>query len=171
MPKLSHLQKREKVLVYVLLPVMFLLVFNYVASEPLRKYNQARAAVKTARGNLQRAKEMHDEVVGSRRSAEALGKAIGANSVPLLPLIERQLGETGLRARANYASDVRFADADLFDQVRVTLTGVSMEELVTFLHRVHAAGSLVISHSVTIEPNQQGGGLKATLVLLSPKPK
>lgn len=171
MPKLSSLQKREKVLIFVLVPVVLLLIANFAASEPLRKYRMANAAVKSARGNLQRAKDMHDEVLASRRNAEALGKAIGANSTPLLPLIERQLGESNLRARANYASDVRFADADLFDQVRVTLSGVSMEELVNFLHRVHASGSLVISHSMTIEPNPQGNGLKATLVLLSPKPK
>ena len=167
-----NLQRRERIVLYVGGAAIVLVLLQYFAQAPLAAYGSAARAAEIARSNYEAARFHRDDVVAHRNATEALQTFVRQNkSSGLITALDQVVRQTGLSGsqRANIQSASSFADTAAFEQVRVTLTGVSTDELVEFLHRLYSSGTLVAAQSGTIEPDANGQGLKCTLVLLSPR--
>jgi hypothetical protein len=169
-PRLN-LQKRERYIVAVGVALALVLVFRFVAEKPLRSYRNSRVAAAAATTRLEQARSIRDQIVADRSAGDAMKKLLASRGQgDLAAFINRQLAQAGLlEDRASWRNSQRFADTANFDQVDVTLTGVTLDEIVNFLHGIYNGQNVVVAHTMHIEPVVGGTGLTCRIILLSPK--
>jgi hypothetical protein len=172
MPKLN-LQKREKLILAAGVGLALVILVQFAARGPLDEYRSTKRAVAAARTRVNTAIAQRDQVLAERSSGEALRKALGGRSQgDLFAFVNRQLTQAGLFEgdRAKMRNSTNFQDQSQFQQVEVQFTGVTVEEIVNFLHGLYTGGGVVVTHSMRMQPVVGGTGLQCRLVLLSPKP-
>jgi type II secretory pathway component PulM len=170
MPKLT-LQPREK-RVLIIGGIAAVLILGYsLAQGPLDKYRNAAQGVRDARLRVEEARALRDTILEERAAAEAIRRQIQQQrSQDLMVLVNGTLTDMKLLAdnRGKYQSQQVFAGEDQ-EQLKVTLTGVTLEEIVNFLHRVYSSPNIIVTHSARIHPNEAGKGLNCEVVLLAPR--
>jgi len=165
--KLPQLEKRERIVVAGGAAAAVLIVGDYLISGPLEAYQQSRTRVIAAQQALTQAQTMHRQVVESRSDREAVEQLLavreGSN---LFSTVTRAIQTVNLTDRAEMQSQPRLmANAQA---VQISLTGVSMTELVDLLHELFS-DNLVVLHQLThLRPAQSGQGLDCAFVLIQP---
>jgi hypothetical protein len=165
-----NLQKREKVVVGGGLALAVVILVWFGLQGPLNKYSRMETQARAATERVQTARLIRDEVLAERSGQKALQAALGGRGQgSLTSFVNSQLQQAGFKERATWKNNPRFADSATFEQLDVTLTGVTLEEVVNFLHGIYNGANVVLAHTLRIEPQNTGTGLTCKIVLLSPK--
>lgn len=135
----------------------------------MEMYKRSKAQLTLVQTNLQQAEKIAETIQAARKGREAVDKLIAVRgaSYNLYTAIYRAVQSVGMTDRAVITSipkEMTGASA-----VRLTLNGVSMEELVDLLYGIQSADKLVVLHEVThLQPSKDGKGLECNLVLVTP---
>ncbi|MBN2308461.1 MAG: hypothetical protein JXR94_05790 [Candidatus Hydrogenedentes bacterium] len=143
----------------------------YALEGPLGEYEKSKNQLRAARRNLALATMYHGDVVAARESEKELMQVLSARgNFDLWSHLSQILREMDLQNRgAEVATFPRGTRSDKLSSVRLNLKGVSAEELVDVLYRIHAGGHLVVMHSVPYIRQAPGKkGLDCSLIFLAP---
>mgnify|MGYP000948441053 CR=1 FL=1 len=167
----SSLQKRERILISVTVGLFAIVLVQFLLREPMARYRNTMKGVENARKWLEETRMHHDRIVADRSGGEWLKKNAGARKGDLFTFVGRQIAAANLGERSTYNSMNTGVNREIFEQVKVQLNGVRMEEVVDFLYKVYSEDPLAVAYDATIEPNRggEGEGLKCNLVLVSPR--
>jgi len=169
------LKKREKLLLTVACIVLVGVVGSQLLEGPLKKHEQSKTDLQNARLRLEEVRNWDLEIQAQRANEEAIrqltkGRSSNFNLVTFLNLTT---GKTGLQDRAELESRSRrnFSIPEGLDVAELTLRGVSIDELISFLHEVYAGGHLVAVYKMDqMKPmSDPAQGLECQLTFVSPK--
>lgn len=168
--QLPNLERREKIVLAVGgLAVAIALVY-WVFQGPMQSYKTTKTQLTQAKTRLAQARQMHGQIVGSREESQALTtlmKGRGA-SYDLWSSVNRAVQTAQLQDRVQTDSLPR--ELSNASAVKITLTGVSLEELVSLLYEIHSRDSLVVLHAVShLRPARNEQGLDCELILVTPR--
>lgn len=149
------------------------IVLYLLGEGPLQAYRESEQKVEQARDRLKQAQAIHDSVVRNREEQAILReKLVSKPGFDLLNFVNDVVNEGGLSARASIDNSGRAVtgSSDLAS-VRVGLKGVSLEELVDFLHRVYSSDNLIVLHNLDqLVPAGDKKGLDCEMVFVAPRP-
>ena len=173
MPKLK-LGKREKITVLVGILLVVLVVGLQLGRKPWREYKRTEAALKTARADVERAKQWLSEIEATQSERESLARFLQTRGprFDLYTFISAILAEKGLLERGAILKETKSTSNPLLNmaELQVSLKGVTLEELVNVLHAVYSANSLVLVQKVDkIAPATDLKGLDCSLVFVTPR--
>ncbi len=147
---------------------------------PLDNYSKSKTLVQEAEANLKHAQSLQATFkslkVGNQKALASLPDVSPRSLVSIINDAEKatELAGTKKVAIENASTGIRIDDpatnrarlVQNLETFRVTLRGVSVEELVTLLHMVHdEAGILLIENVNHLRPAQDEQGLDCQLVL------
>lgn len=155
--------------------VVFMCIF--IPSGPMKKYNQVRAEVIDLQSQLQMVVQAKKAEETRLRSQEDLMVRLRERKAEfdLWSFLNTVLTETALKERAileNYKprSDKKEA-LEFVTMVQMTVSAVSLEELVDALHKIYASNNLIILYRLEyLRPANDNKGLDCKIIFLSPKP-
>jgi len=155
--------------------VIGLFMIVVIGSKPIGRFmrekeNSASLVIKAQR-NLQLAQDLRLTIESDRSGQEALFSVISQRSpsFDLYNFTSKCLKDLKLYARATVKSaggpGTRGADA-----VNLTLSGVSMDELRSFLHQMYSSNNLIVLKQLrSLQPAADGKGLDVQIDFISPK--
>jgi type II secretory pathway component PulM len=166
-----QLDRRDKIAMVcaglVLLLVLFMAL--YLPSGPLRKHQEAQRALNNARQQLTMWQQQKQEQLGRLESQEEFQQRLAARprNFQLISFVDQMLIETGLKGREELSTS-RDRAAQQQPMADLKLNGVSLEELVNLLHRIHSSGNLVAVYKIDhIRPARDERGLDLSLTLVT----
>jgi len=170
------LDKREKAGLFCG-GVAFLLVLGllaYIPGGPRRQYLLSQREVGQKRHELRLTREARDDEEIRLHSQEALKQRLQGRSpsFDLYASLDRALGQTQLKDRSKLENAVRSQRRDGDENqpaVKVSLEGVSLEELVKFLHTVHDQKDLVVMREMWLRPASNDRGLMCSVTFATLK--
>ncbi len=155
--------------------VAFLLVLAllaYIPAGPRKDYERSRREVARKRHELQLTRDARDEERIRLRSQEALKQRLQGRSpsFDLYAFLDKALAESRLkdRARIDNVTSRRRGNENQ-PAVKVSLEGVSLGEVVKFLHRVHDHKDLVVMREMWIRPASGEKGLLCSVTFATLK--
>jgi len=166
------LQDREKRMLIGGAIAAVVIVVYLVGEGPLQVYGESEQKLKQARDRLKQATAIHDSVVRKRQEEAVLQASLAAKTeVDLLTFVNDIVREGGLATRANIDNNNRAVTGSSgLASVRVGLRGVSLTELVDFLHKIYASGNLVVLHNLDqLVPAADKKGLDCEMVFVAPR--
>ena len=168
------LGKREKTTVLIGLLLVVLVAGLQLGRKPWREYQRAEAALKTARAGLEKAEQWRSEIEAMRSERESVGRFLQGRGprFDLYAFISGILAQQGLLERGATLKETKSTSNPLLNmsELEVSLTGVTMEELVNVLHAVYAPNNLVLVQKVgKIAPAKDLKGLDCTLTVVTPR--
>ncbi len=175
MLKQLNLDRRELVSLacgaVALLLVLFLAV--YIPAGPKKDYEDSVAELDSLRSQLKLTKQLEREeeqrIAAQERLAEMLKERDA--SFDLFSFVEEVLRRTALREHAtldNETSSRRVSAKQ--PMVKLEFDGVSLQELVGFLHELYASENLVAVYRVDrLEPKANKRGLECRMTLVTLK--
>jgi type II secretory pathway component PulM len=149
----------------LLLAALVVMLVGFASSDD---YALAQQRLADARNRLARAEAVVRELRASQAGTAALEQMLRARGTgySLYTSIDRAVRAAGLTDRARLESQA-MGDASA---VRITLQGVSMEELVDLLYDIYAGDKLVFLHRLAyLEPADGGRGLDCQFWLKTPR--
>lgn len=167
----SKLTNREKA-VLALLPVSVAVMAGaFLLRGPLEAYRASEQQVVDAAERLKMARVIRESVLEQQRSLSAFLEDVPEiDTRPLLTIINETLNEVDLTQKekvgiVNGTTTIRDAAASL-DTVRLSLKGVSLEELINVVYLLQSRCGILIVESVpSLAPAADGQGLNAEMVL------
>ena len=170
------MNKRERIMVSLGVACVVLVVVYHISQGPLQAYRQVLADYDDAQYALAQARVWKADIVSARGAQEALDRHLAARGrqFDLFTFFNATLAESGLLERANI-SNVRAAGvggvpAGDFVGVQLRLDGVSMEELIDFLHRVYASDNVILLSELShLRPASDARGLDSQMTFFSPQ--
>jgi len=170
MPKL---QDRERRVLLVGGIASAAIIIFLIAEGPYTAYVESEAKLDQARERLRQAQTIHRTVLRKRDEQQQINQRLRATGggFDLLTFINSAVQSGGLATRATIDNATRgAADADKFASVKVSMRGISLAELVDFLHTVYGSGNLIVLNNVdTLEPAPDQTGLNCEMVFLAPR--
>lgn len=172
------MQKREKIVVAVGAAVVAIIVFQWLFSDrgPLSAYHQSVRQVEAARRRLLDAQLMRDEALARRQSSQALEAVLKhRGNFRLYSHVDQALQAQKLKggaggARATLETQNTAVRSGAFEAVKLTLEGVSMDELLELLVRIYSGNNLVVLDRLDeLRPADNGRGLTCSMVLMAPR--
>ncbi len=167
---MAKLEKRERVALMVGAVGVVCIVGYVVARGPFQEYQNSKVLVAQARQRLVQAQTMAKELQAVQQHKDSIAKlmAVRGPSYNLFTTINRAVQIANCTDRAVTSSlpaEVTNASA-----VKLTLTGVSMEEFVNVLYEIYSKDSLVVLHRLDhLRPATDGKGLQCDLVFITPR--
>lgn len=149
------------------------LIVGYLVGEgPFRAYGESEEKLGQARDRLRQAQAIHQRVLKNREEQAILREQLrGTPGFDLLTFVNGAVREGGLAARASIDNTGRaVTGSNELTSVRVSLEGVSLSELIDFLHHIYASGNLVVLHNLDrLVPASDRKGLDCEMVLVAPR--
>lgn len=148
------------------------IVLYLVGEGPLQAYSESADKLQQARDRLVQAEKLHNSVIRKREEQEVLRQKLASKpGFDLLQFVAGKVREGGLATRANIDNSGRAVTGSAeLAAVRVGLRGVSLEELVDFLHKIYASGNLVVLHNLDqLEPAADKKGLDCEMTFVAPR--
>ncbi len=171
----SRLNKRERIMVSAGVACVIFVVFYHISQGPLQAYRDTQAEYEDAQYALAQAQMWKADILHARSTQEALERQLSARGrrFDLFTFFNSTLAEKGLLERANISNaraGVGGIPSGDFAGVQLTLNGVSMEELIDFLHRVYASDNLILlSELAHLRPARDEQGLESQMTFFSPQ--
>lgn len=162
------LSPKEKIAIGAGAVVLFAL-FAYKGSDYWDTYKNSQRRVAAARSNLERAKQWSREIQAERTTQKAIENQIDPR-FNLYTFASNNLRNRGLSTRAQIQNTRSLASAsDRLAEVKITLNGVSMEELVNFLYDLYSSENLIILKQMDyLRVSRSGKGLDCSMAFLAP---
>ncbi|GMV99085.1 MAG: hypothetical protein AMXMBFR84_02240 [Candidatus Hydrogenedentota bacterium] len=165
------MERRERILA-LLAGAIALFIAYYYLQEPWRAYARSHGQVVSARRNFELVQEMQKRVNEAQHQKDALlAQLTGAASVELWAYLTGVVREQGLGSRAEVVSKPTAVRAgDRMSAVQLSMRGISTEELVNVLHRIHSGNyPVALQQLLSLKPSADGKGLDCNMVLIAPK--
>jgi hypothetical protein len=170
-----QLEAKDRSLVSVcgLAVFIVLLAAWWVPSGPRRAYAQSMQALAAAQAELETTQLMKAEETMRIESQQSIREALRVRpaSFNFFTLVDQTLTEAQLKERAEL-NRARAGNQDTpQEMLELRLSGVSLEELVDFLHRIYEKNSLVAVYQMNfLRPARDGRGLECNITLATIKP-
>ena len=167
-----NLQPRDRRMLAIGAVAVTLWVVYLGAQGPMKKYQLAAKNVADARARLKTIRAVEASVTSERSGQEAFKKLVAARSPGFnLYVYLQELSQASLKDRVqNIKNVVTPAAGGAFYEVSLTLNGVSIGELVDFLHKVYASNNLIAVPRVDyIKLARDAKGLECRLTFVSPR--
>ena len=168
MPDLSKL-KRQKLILTVAAIAAAVVAAVYLA-DPVKEYWKNKERLVAARQSIAKVMRWHDEIVAGRQNEKALLEQARAGSAQgdLWTVVNRAMQELNLQDRSNISTTA--TSSTNMTELKLSVNGVSLEELVNLLHKISSSNAMVVVQSLTqLEADKQGKGLSCQMTLLAPK--
>ncbi|HJP36871.1 MAG TPA: type II secretion system protein GspM, partial [Gammaproteobacteria bacterium] len=139
------LRKRERGIVVAGAIVLTLLVVWKPIANRLDAYSKSKGQLAQAENRLRDARIIRAEVESDRRGEEAIKAKIGdrkRRQFNLYSFVNESLRAAKLQDRNQLKTKPN--PGSRFDRVQLALNGVSMKELVNFLHLIYASDHLIV---------------------------
>ncbi len=166
------LQDRERRMV-IMGGIAAVAIIGYLVGEgPYEAYRDSGQKLEQAQSRLKQAQRIHDRVIENRNKQALLKeKLVVKPGFDLLNFVYDAVQNGGLSARANIDNNSRATTGSTdLASVRVGLRGVSLAELVDFLHHIYDSGNLVVLHDLDqIGPSSDKKGLDCEMVFVAPR--
>lgn len=163
------LQKREWTLIIVGIVIVSLAIAIPLGRRALATYEKSEAQVEQARTRLRDAQELRLLIEAERTGQNAIRERLAERprNFSLYSFTNRTLREYGLEDRASL--ETYSTRASGMEGAKMSLRGVSMEELVNFFHKLLDNENLIIVQKLDyLKPARDGKGLDCSLVLMAP---
>jgi len=158
-----------------------LLIFamgTYIYTGPFKRSQQSRVDLQQAQEELQTFADLKAQEEMRLQNQEALMAQLQERKAnfDLFPFVNSVLTEKNLKDRAylNNAPLGRSHEREWADSVTLVdlkLNGVTLAELIDFLHAIYASNNLVVVYKLEyIRPGSNNRGLECDVTLLAPKP-
>lgn len=141
------------------------------AQGPMKKYQLSAKNVVEARNRLKTIRAVEASVVSERSGQEAFRKLVAARRRGFdLFVFLQELSKADLKGRVDLRNQSTAASGGNFSEVSLTMNGVSIDELVDFLHKVYASNNLIAIPRVEyIKLARDEKGLDCRLTFVSPR--
>jgi len=171
-----QLNSRERAVVIGGGAVILIMAILLLVQGPYEAYSRSEDQLASARERLKRAQTLRDQYLSVQAGYQELEEQLPETfNQPLLSIInqvlrEAELTEGGKAQLENFDSTI--VDArDQLDPVRLTLTGVSLEELVDVLYKIYRrSGVLLVEQVNYLRPGSNDQGLNIQLLLSKVRP-
>lgn len=166
----SKLGKRERLVVTVGVACLVLMASSFFVNKARGAYKQTQKQLDVATTTLQDAQNLQAIIDAERSGHRAIQDRIKARprGFALYSFATRCLNEVQLTKRAQLETDKR--GSGNLEGVRLKLTGVSMEELTDFLHKIYASNNLVVVQKLEhLKASADGKGLDCLMTLMMPR--
>ncbi len=167
----KSLEKRERIVLSIGFAAIILAIGYFGMRPALDQYETSRAQLMAARSQLEQARRIHREVQELERERERVEQLLAArgSNYSLWNAVNRSIQTNQLARHAEITSQPNeMAGASA---VRISLSGVSLEQLVELLYEIHSRDSLVTLRRVQyLRPALDGQGLDCDLMLITPMP-
>ena len=174
--KPNSLDRREQFgLVFGLLGLaLVILMALYIPSGPLRRYRQSEANLDALRQSLSGLQLAVSEQEAVLKSQESFMQRLQTrpSSFEFYSFMNALLQQSGFTDRytLNNAHQQRRASPKQ-PMLDLELTGITLEELVNFLHKIYASENLIVVQRVTnLQPGDDGRGLDCEMTLATVLP-
>jgi type II secretory pathway component PulM len=167
------LKSREKKIVAVCVAVVLAALIHVLVISPSikKRDNLSRSIHKTNRqlAQLRKLGSEYDQIL---RESEAIRRNMGGRGkgFELGPFLSKTANKLGLlKNLTSMRPSSRRLDANISENlVELGLNGVSLENLVKYLHEIERAGPAVAIAKIVVRPESRlGGGLKVTMLVTS----
>lgn len=169
---MAKLNRRERIVVIGGVLLLFLLLAGTVGRNYWDTYQQSEVNLRNAQERLEAVKLWRQEIEAERVEQEAVEDRVRARGqrFNLYTFASNSLREHGLEERARIENKRSLASAsDKLSEIEVTLNGVTMEELVNWLHEVYASRNLIVMRELDeLTISRRGNGLDVRMSLLAP---
>jgi type II secretory pathway component PulM len=163
-----QLTKRERIVVIGGGALVAALLLYELASIPIGAYRESEQALAEAEQRLQDARLMHEEVVAVRSTRQALMDVVRRRgSFDLISFVRGALARAGIDAK-RYEWQKVDRPADGLTSMDLTLSGVSLQELLDALHTILGGGNLVAVDDMDLRPAPDGKGMICDVTLITP---
>lgn len=151
---------------------LVIMLLIYVPSGPMEDYTRTQSNLRQLRNELRLTRIMKAEEQDRLASQEKLMERLAARPTGFnfFSFVNSVLAQKGLTERAELENYRRPANSAKQPMVELTLDGVSLEELVDFLHALYSSKNLVVLYKLDhIEPAGNERGLSCRMVLATIK--
>lgn len=166
------LQSRERFLIIGALAIAALILAVPRGQALARDYEQARLQAREASHRLQEMRELRALILEDRSNQRIIMDRVEARipNFDLYSYTNASLAKYHIHDIARLQSQAsRFAGGPL-DSVQLNLTGVSMKQLIDFLHEIHSSGNLIAMQRLGyLRPSRDNKGLDCEIVFMAPK--
>ncbi len=167
---MAKLRKRERVVIAIGVVTLTLLAVSKPISGTLDTYSKSAGQLLQAQDRLLTAQLYRAEVEMDRRGGEAIVSKIGAREpqFSLYTFVTRSVSAAKLQDRHQLVT--ASAAGSRFERVQLTLTGVSMKELVNLLHKIYSSDNLIVLQKLDhLRATRDGKGLEFSATFTAPK--
>ena len=167
----SWLGRRERIVIGVGVGVLLLIGLIPILRGLNKKYDVSRSQLVQATNRLENARELRAVIDAERSGQNAIIEQIKKRpgNFDLYSFTSRCLRELELENRYNLENQ-RMPSGGALEGVQLTLTGVSMEEVVDLLHKVYSSNNLIVLQRLQyLRPARDGKGLECLLTFMTPK--
>lgn len=150
-----------------------LLAAWWVPAGPRRAYLASRSAVSSAQAELETTQLSKAEETMRIESQQTIRELLRTRpaSFNFFTLVDQTLTEAKLKERAELNRARSGQQENPQEMLELRLTGVSLEELVDFLHRIYEKNSLIAVYQMNfLRPARDGHGLECNITLVTIKP-
>lgn len=166
-----QLQPREKRVIIIGVVCLALIAAVQLGRTPWNAFQASFDELEDAEAQLEQARLWFQFVSGAQAEQGALVELINQRQgyTSLEAYIDGAIRQHDLVRRSTYQSSTAGANPAL-EAVTVSLRGVSMEELLDFLHSLHANNPLLTLNTMSrLGPNASQQGLDCEMTFLSPR--
>jgi len=153
--------------------IALILLLMYVPSGPRKQYNNSRAELAQLVGQVSTYEQMKVSEEARLKSQEELMERLAARpaNFDLLTFLNKTVEEAAVKDRARISSANRARSASpRVSTVQVTLSNVSLAQVIDVLHRVYSSGHLIsVQRLESLRPANTGVGLECSLVFVTLK--
>ena len=165
-----NLKKREWTFIIVGVLVVSLAVVIPVVRRAKSAYEKSTAQVRQAENRLHDARDLRLLIEAERSGRKAIRERLAQRpgNFSLYSFANRCLLELDLKQRAKLNTEN--ARGSHLESAKLRLEGVSMEELVNFLHRLYDNNNLIVVQKLDhLRPARDGQGLDCYMTLMAPR--
>ena len=171
-PKRIQLQPREQRVIIIGVACLVLIAAFQLGRAPWRAYQASFQELAATESRLNETRLWFQFVSGAQAEQGALVELINEREgyTSLQAYIDSALRRHDLVRRSSYESRPMPGNPAM-EAVSVSLRGVSMEELLDFLHGLYDGNSLLVLETLTrLGPSSNDQGLDCDMTVLSPRP-
>lgn len=166
------LQKRERLAIIGGACILLLLGLTPAARNLAQKYARTETQVTHAERRLGQVHDLRAAIEADRVGHSAIQQRLLARDpqFDLYSFMDTNLRKHDLKSRATLQSKGGLYSGRKLDDVELTLKGLSMEELVGFLHSVHESDNLIVLQNLKfLRPARGAKGLECQTTFIAPR--
>ncbi len=168
------LEPRDRVAILCASLVILLVVGRafYLPAVPLKHYQKSQQALAQNQDQLRSLQQLKQEELARLESQDDFRKRLETRpkTFDLLGYTDELLRQTKLKDRAKLNTSRSRASTSIEPMAELEMTGVSLVEIVDFLHRIYGSGNLVAVYEIDhIRPAKDNKGLDLSLTLVTVK--
>ncbi len=167
-----RLAKRERIMIVGAFALLGLILLVPPGQEFVRDYERTRSQADEAVDRLNDIRQMRKLVLNERSDRRIIMDRVEARdpNFDLYSFTNASLIKLSMHDGARLQSQGSRFSGGALDVVQLNLSNVSMQQIITLLHRLHSSGNLIAMQRLGhLRPMNDGKGLECEIVLMAPK--